>query len=67
MKAINNHHFDELFKISIYRDMTEQLLDRRLITNREYEKIIRRIDAMEDDLIKPDASIDQHQRNNTVV
>ena len=58
MKAIYNRHFDELFKISVYRDMTEQLLDRRLITNREYEKIIRRIDRMEDDLIKPNASID---------
>ena len=67
MKTINNEMFDELFKISVYRDITEQLRDRSLITDREYEKITRRIDAMEDDLIKPAATPNQHQRKNATV
>lgn len=67
MKSVNNSVFDELFKISIYRDITDQLLDQRLITEPEYKKIAQRIDAMEDNLIKPRAVIDQHQRENTAV
>ncbi len=67
MKTINNEMFDELFKISVYRDITEQLLERKLISDGEYKIITRRIDAMEDDLIKPNATSDQHQRKNTAV
>ncbi len=67
MKFVNNNMFDELFKVSIYRDITEQLFEHKLITSHEYEKISRRIDAMEDDLIKPSAEIDQHQRKRTAL
>ena len=67
MKSVNNSRFDELFKISIYRDITEQLLERKLITEREYEKIIHRIDTMEVDLIKPAPANSQHRRTNTVL
>ena len=67
MKTVSNKMFDELFKISVYRDITEQLREHGLITDHEYDKIIRRIDATEDDLIKPAAKPNQHQRNNAAV
>ena len=67
MKSVNNSRFDELFKTSIYRDITEQLFERKLITEREYEKIIRRIDLMEVELIKPASVNSQHQRTNTAL
>ena len=67
MKSVNNYWFDELYKISIYRDLSEQLLERALMTKHEYEMITRRIDAMEDNLIKPSANSEQHKRKNTAV
>ena len=66
MKTVSNKMFDELFKISVYRDITEQLREHSLITDREYDKITRRIDAMEDDIIKPQAA-DQHSRKASAV
>lgn len=66
MKTVSNKMFDELFKISVYRDITEQLREHSLITNREYEKITHRIDAMEDDLIKPQET-ERHRRKADAV
>ena len=66
MKTESNKLFDELFKISVYRDITEQLREHSLITDREYEKITRRIDAMEDDLIKPQET-ERHRRKADAV
>ena len=57
---------NELLKIGIYRDITRRIYDRRLISLREYERISRRIDEMEDELIKP-LEAKQHARKTNAL
>ena len=66
VKETKSTRFDELLKIGIYRDITRRIYDRRLISLREYERISRRIDEMEDELIKPQEA-KQHARKTNAL
>jgi len=61
VRTITNSRFDELFKISIFRDITSELFERGLISETERSKIEARIDREEEKLIAADNG-KQHTR-----
>ena len=59
---MRNDYFDFLLQIYAFKDITSQLLDNNLITEREAAKIRRRIDRMETDLVAAENATDMHDR-----
>ena len=59
---MRNDYFDILLQIYTFKDITSQLLDNCLITEREAAKIRRRIDKMENDLVAAGTPADAHDR-----
>ena len=66
MKIIGSKTFSKLLAIRVYRSITGQLFECCLITQREYEQISHRIDAMEDEIINPQEA-ERHRRKATAV
>ncbi len=58
----NNQQFDDRLKIVAFRAITDQLLERHLITEDEFRKISQRIERMENNLLagKPLPQKPQH-------
>lgn len=63
---MDNKQFDERLKICAFRAITARLNEQGLLTQKELQKINRKIDGMEKDLVaaKPKT---RHPRNLTVV
>ena len=59
---MRNDYFDILLQIYTFKDITSQLLDNNLITEREATKIRKRIDKMETDLVAAENAADTHDR-----
>ena len=63
----NDNRYKSQLRIAAYRAITDLLSKKDLITKEEERKIIRRINKMLDDLIRPAANPHTHDRDLTTM
>ena len=63
MSNANNNRYESQLRIAAYQAITDLLAKNRLITRQEECSIKKRINKMQDDLIRPDKNPHTHDRD----
>lgn len=62
---MDKQHFEDRLRIIAFREITDRLREKRLITEEEFRKISQQIDRMEEDLLKGKSSKTPRNRKPT--